>query len=346
MLGQAVREHGLGLIVAAGPLVRCRMPSTTASRPSCPSGSAPRLGGLIGLPRVPGLGLQARTLSRRGGGPRGDAPALRRPRPEWAAWAQMPATTAGARRRRPPPRSRRRRSWPGTRASRGGSGKLPVVIAHAYARAGAGCCSSPPDSRRGSGFGRTSATASSTSSGARRSGSVRPHATSDDSQKRAGSRGPPRPRSPAIRSAGRADGDLPRGASRGPSACSRCNLTAGGGAVRARSRLTADPADRRPYTGKFTLKETGEYRLTYDPGGRRSPWSRAPAPGARSPPKSFEAPERQLLPGSRPPGRRHDRAARLKELYELASRSRPTLKGESTLTNSRSTGRPASGTTG
>ena len=71
--------------------------------------------------------------------------------------------------------------------------------------------------------------------------------------------------------------------------------------------LTADPATKGRYTGKFTLKETGEYRLAYEPGGAEAA-GRGPAPGPGRP-RGAAPPERQPR-RARAPGERHRRPAR------------------------------------
>jgi len=103
-------------------------------------------------------------------------------------------------------------------------------------------------------------------------------------------------------------------------------IVTGGGGTPAPLELTADPATKGRYTGKFTLKETGEYRLAYDPGGGEPPVEarlqvRIAPEELRHPNVNRPALE-QLAGGT---------GGRLVELYDLAQIP-PTLKGEATLT--------------
>ena len=90
--------------------------------------------------------------------------------------------------------------------------------------------------------------------------------------------------------------------------------------------LTADPATKGRYTGKFTLKEPGEYRLAYEPGGAEAPVEarlqvRVAPEELRHP--NVNRPALELLASGT--------GGRLVELYDLAAIP-PTLKGEATLT--------------
>jgi len=89
--------------------------------------------------------------------------------------------------------------------------------------------------------------------------------------------------------------------------------------------LTADPATKGRYTGKFTLKELGEYRLSFDPGGGPPVEARVQV---RTAPEELRHPNvnrvalQQLADGT---------GGRLVELYDLAQIP-AVLKGESSLT--------------
>ncbi len=89
--------------------------------------------------------------------------------------------------------------------------------------------------------------------------------------------------------------------------------------------LSADPANRGRYAGRFTPKEPGEYRLAYDPGGG------AKAVEARM--RVVVAPEELRHPNVNRPALEalaNGTGGRLVELPDLASIP-PTLKGESKL---------------
>lgn len=90
--------------------------------------------------------------------------------------------------------------------------------------------------------------------------------------------------------------------------------------------LAADPATRGRYTGKFLPKEAGEYRLAYDPGGG------GPAVEARM--RVVVAPEELRHPNVNRPALEslaNGTGGRLVELPDLAAVP-PTLQGESRLT--------------
>ncbi len=100
----------------------------------------------------------------------------------------------------------------------------------------------------------------------------------------------------------------------------------GGGGPPSTVELSADPATKGRYTGKFALKEAGEYRVAYEPGGSE-PVVEARiqvrlAPEELRHPNVNRVALEQLAGGT---------SGRLVELYDLASIP-PTLKGESTMT--------------
>ena len=98
-----------------------------------------------------------------------------------------------------------------------------------------------------------------------------------------------------------------------------------GGGTAATLELTADPATKGRYTGKFTLKEVGEYRLAYDPGGG--------AAAVEAKIRVMVAPEELRHPNVNRAALEQLAGAttgRIVELPDLASIP-PTLKGEAKL---------------
>jgi hypothetical protein len=99
----------------------------------------------------------------------------------------------------------------------------------------------------------------------------------------------------------------------------------GGGAAE-RVELTADPASRGRYTGRFPLKTTGEYRVAFDPGAGAEPVTATL--------RVTTAPEELRHPGVNRPTLEllaRTSGGRLVELPDLATISEQ-LKGESRLT--------------